>query len=371
MDTNDANEQDSAPLDSILSAPDDQVDDYVEQTYSEPTESSEEAPDEDNSEEVSDEDYEDAPESESEDVEDESESLEEQESNEAEETPEASLEAEEVEAKDDIASKIFAPFKANGKTIQVDNADDAVKLMQMGVGYSKKMAELKPHLKMIKVLKKNGLLDESRINTLIDAANGDKGAIRRLAEMNDIDVYDLSNGDDEEQPYTPKEHSISDEDYAFEEVVEEVRTTDSYPTLVSKITKDFDEQSKVEIRKNPTVLKTLNDHVASGLYDDISNEVAQLKALGKVPPNVPDVEIYGQIYKAYVDAMQTPPSNKQHTPSNTVKNSDQSMQQKKAIAKTKKTKSASKPSMSIEDILNMPDDKFDEVASADGLYRMV
>lgn len=358
---------DVGSLDSVLSAPDDQVEEYAEQTYEEPQEEVNNDSVDDQAEETSDDYDEEAPEDATEDELDESE---EEAQGEAEETPEASLEAESEEVKDDISSKIFAPFKANGKTIQVDNADDAVKLMQMGANYSKKMAELKPHLKTIKVLKNQNLLDESKLNTLIDAANGDKGAIKKLAEMNDIDLYDLSNGDDESE-YTPKTHSISDEDYAFEEVVEELKTTDSYSTLVSKITKDFDDKSKVEIRNNPTILKTLNDHVASGLYDDISNEVAQLRTLGKVPADVPDVEVYGQIYKAYTEAMQQPPSFQQQTPSNTVKNSDQTSRQKKAIARTKKSKGTAKPKMSDLDILNMPDDAFDEVTGGEALYRMV
>jgi len=57
--------------------------------------------------------------------------------------------------------KVTAPFKANGVDMQVKDPDDVVRLMQMGANYQKKMSQLKPNLKLIKLLENNELLDKS------------------------------------------------------------------------------------------------------------------------------------------------------------------------------------------------------------------
>ncbi len=72
--------------------------------------------------------------------------------------------------------KIMAPFKANGKEIKLDNPDDVVRLMQMGANYTQKMQALQPNLKLLKMLQNQGLLDEGKLNNLIDCIR----VIRRL-----------------------------------------------------------------------------------------------------------------------------------------------------------------------------------------------
>ena len=55
--------------------------------------------------------------------------------------------------------KVSEPFKANGVDMQVKDPKDMIRLMQMGANYQKKMSQLKPNLKLIKMLEKNELLD--------------------------------------------------------------------------------------------------------------------------------------------------------------------------------------------------------------------
>ena len=55
--------------------------------------------------------------------------------------------------------RLTQSFKANGKEIAVANVDEAISLMQMGANYNKKMAALKPNLKLLKLLENNKLLD--------------------------------------------------------------------------------------------------------------------------------------------------------------------------------------------------------------------
>jgi len=52
------------------------------------------------------------------------------------------------------------PIAANGKTIEIRDADEAVRLMQMGANYTRKMQELAPQRKMLAMLREHELLDE-------------------------------------------------------------------------------------------------------------------------------------------------------------------------------------------------------------------
>ena len=49
--------------------------------------------------------------------------------------------------------RLLAPFKANGRDISVKGVDDAITLMQMGANYNKKMAALKPNLKLLNFIR--------------------------------------------------------------------------------------------------------------------------------------------------------------------------------------------------------------------------
>lgn len=87
--------------------------------------------------------------------------------------------------------QITAPFKANGREMKVESPEEAVRLMQQGANYVKKMQALKPHLKMVRMLENNGLLDEGRLNFLIDVSRKDPGAIKKLLKDANIDPMDL------------------------------------------------------------------------------------------------------------------------------------------------------------------------------------
>ena len=82
--------------------------------------------------------------------------------------------------------RLLAPFKANGKEIAVSTVDDAISLMQMGANYNKKMAGLKPSLKMLKLLENSGLLSEEKISYLIDLEKKNPAAINKLIKDSGI-----------------------------------------------------------------------------------------------------------------------------------------------------------------------------------------
>src|SRR5690606_34973436 len=87
--------------------------------------------------------------------------------------------------------RLLTPFKANGREIQVKSVDDAIQLMQMGANYNKKMAALKPNLKLMKMLQNNNLLSEEKLSFFIDLEKKDPAAINKLVKDAGINPMDL------------------------------------------------------------------------------------------------------------------------------------------------------------------------------------
>ncbi len=190
-------------------------------------------------------------------------------------------------------NEVAKPFKANGKDIQVDNPQDAIKLMQMGANYTKKMQQLQPRLKIVKMLENNGLLDEDKLSYLIDLNNKNPEAIQKLVKEAGIDPLDIDTS--KENSYIPKNHSVSDNEMAFNNVLEDVLITDTGKETVKFISDNWDEHSKNALFREPEVLRYINEQRASGVYDAISSEIERQKMLGNLPINIPFVEAYGRV----------------------------------------------------------------------------
>lgn len=188
--------------------------------------------------------------------------------------------------------KITAPFKANGREMKVDNADDAIRLMQMGANYNKKMAALKPGLKILKMLEKNELLDEGKLGFLIDLNKKDASAIAKLVKDANIDPLDLEKtGTD---GYQPKTYTVDDAEIDLDEAIADLRETPHGAKVIQLVGTKWDGPSKQVVANSPQLLTVLNDHMASGVYDLISQEVEKERVLGKLK-GLSDIEAYKQI----------------------------------------------------------------------------
>src|SRR5690606_21653948 len=67
-----------------------------------------------------------------------------------------------------LYKEIMKPFKANGREIKLNSPEEVITLMQKGANYTKKMQALQPHLKIVRMLENNQLLDEGKLSQLID-----------------------------------------------------------------------------------------------------------------------------------------------------------------------------------------------------------
>ena len=188
--------------------------------------------------------------------------------------------------------RLLAPFKANGREIQVKSVDDAVALMQMGANYNKKMVALKPNLKMLKLLENNGLLSEEKISYLIDLEKKNPAAINKLVKDSGLDPMDLDA--EKAGEYKPKIHSVDDREIDLDTVLDEIQETPTYTQTLEIVSKKWDGASKQTIASTPQLLKVINDHVANGIYDLINQEVERERMFGRLN-GLSDIEAYRRV----------------------------------------------------------------------------
>lgn len=188
--------------------------------------------------------------------------------------------------------RLLAPFKANGREIQVKSVDDAVALMQMGANYNKRMAALKPNLKMLKLLENNGLLSEEKISYLIDLEKKNPAAINKLVKDSGLDPMDLDA--EKAGEYKPKIHSVDDREIDLDTVLDELQETPTYTQTLEIVSKKWDGASKQTIASTPQLLKVINDHVANGIYDLINQEVERERMFGRLN-GLSDIEAYRRV----------------------------------------------------------------------------
>ena len=184
--------------------------------------------------------------------------------------------------------KILAPFSANGKQMQVQSAEEAITLMQMGANYNKKMAALKPNLKLLKLLENNGLLSEEKLSFLIDLDKKNPDAITKLVKDSGLDPLEM---DVSKSDYKPNTYTVHDREIELDSVLSDIQDTPTYGKTISVVGTKWDGESKKIIVENPQLIKVINDHMANGVFDLISNEVDRQRALNRLN-GVSDIEAY-------------------------------------------------------------------------------
>jgi len=243
------------------------------------------------------------------------------------ETPEFDFEA--------AYKEILAPFKAAKREVSVDNIKDARRLMQMGVDYSRKMELMKPHLRVLRTLENAKLLDIGKLNFLIDLDNKKPEAIKKLLKDNNIDPIDLNLEGDVN--YTPTDHSPGEAEMLLTDVLDNIRDTDSFEDTIAAAT-GMDTKSRKNIKDNPELLATLNEHMGAGIYNKVMDKVANARMLGQLT-GVSDLEAYHQVGDAMFQAGEFKDSSTE-TPSGTGDSSKDSAQNSssEAAEKAKKDK---------------------------------
>jgi len=263
--------------------------------------------------------------------------------------------------------QIMTPFKANGKTFEVKTPDEAIRLMQQGAGYGRKLQDMQPHLKVLRMLEKNNLLDENKLSYLIDLNQKKPDAIKKLIKDGGIDPLDLN--PDDKVTYTPTNHAVSDKEVVFHQAIAEMQQQPGGHATLQHINQTWDEESKGLLWEEPEIFGVIQGQRENGVYDQILAEIDRQKLLGNIKTSTP----FLQAYKVAGDHLvktngfkaptQQQPGNgttpqpqviatRTATPKSQAQNSD-----KAAAASPTKVSSATKPTLTVNP-LEMADDDF-------------
>jgi len=261
-------------------------------------------------------------------------------------------------------NKLLAPFKASGKEMSVNNTDEALRLMKMGVDYHNKMHGLKPNLKLLKMLDNNGLLDEGKLSYLIDLDKKNPEAIAKLLKDSEIDPLDVDVNTETE--YQPNAYTVSDKEVELDQVLEKIQDSDTFPNTIDVISNKWDESSKKVLLEQPAIIEIINDHMASGIYDQIQGVIAKKELLGELT-GLSNLEAYKQVgdelqaVGAFATQQQTPPPvNVDSTPSANV--ADPKLKDRKRAASSTKSAPIKKAKQKFNP-LALSDEEFEKISA--------
>lgn len=203
---------------------------------------------------------------------------------------EADKPAEPVDYEAAYKAIIGVPIKASGKTITLESPEEAISLIQKGADYTRRMQQLKPALKAMRMLENNDLLDEDKLSFLIDLSKKDQAAIAKFLSDSEIDPLDLDL--ESKADYKPGNHKVSDQQISFETVLEDVQSTPEGRETVQVIDKTWDRTSQGRVFAEPEILRLMTVHRSDGIYDQITSEMERRKILGKIAENTPFLDAY-------------------------------------------------------------------------------
>lgn len=185
---------------------------------------------------------------------------------------------------------VMAPFKANGRMVQLNNAQEVISLMQKGTDYTRKTQDLARYKKPLLMLEKAKLLDEDNVSFYIDLMNGNQEAIRKLLKDKNIDTFSLPS-DEEPINYVPGPNTISDVELAIDDTVRDIESKPYGNSFINDVYR-YDNRSKAYISQDPRIMEVLFQQKQSGIYDKIVTEVERQKIIGNISPNTPFIDAY-------------------------------------------------------------------------------
>jgi len=231
--------------------------------------------------------------------------------------------------------------------------------MQQGAGSTKRMQELAPKLKMIQMLENNELLTEDSINQLIAVGSKDPKAIAAFLKEADIDPFTLEM---DQEDYQPEDHRVSDQEYKLKQTIQELADQPKFQETLDTAD-SWDDKSKEMAMQDPIILTHLNQHIQSGVYQQVADLVKAETIKGNIANNVPFLEAYrylgNQLEEAGVFANQTEQIS--NTPDATPNKGNEKLNSRRKAASTTKSISSNsteeKPKEDV-DLFKMSDEDF-------------
>lgn len=202
-------------------------------------------------------------------------------------------------------SIINVDIKANGGKIKLEKPEDAIKLIQLGANYTKKMQQLAPHRAVLHALEKHGMTEPDLINQLIDINSHNKDAIKALIQRAGLTSKDLFDEEyDDENLFGDGEPSTKQEtEYKPSGHVQDIKVFNLNETItdaverfgidvVKSVDTYIDEGSYEMLKESPEDLVALAEQSQSGVLNLINDKVVELEKSGVLDSKLPYLQKY-------------------------------------------------------------------------------
>lgn len=166
--------------------------------------------------------------------------------------------------------------KAVGTEVEF-TLDELKELASKGLDYTKKMQEVAPWKKQIAAMKQHNVTQDD-INLLIDLKQGNKEAVLSLMKDNGIDPLDVDV--DNIKAFRPNDYSMTDTQFELRETINRLSVDKEVYSKTEQIVDSvWDEKSRVEMLKNPSMIEGLQFDIKNGVYDRVYPTMLKLKGL--------------------------------------------------------------------------------------------
>lgn len=181
-------------------------------------------------------------------------------------------------APEEFMAALTAPIKADGTEIQLEDPKDIIRLVQMGINYSRKMEAMKKEAPIIEALKEAKLFTPDKVNLAIELLKGNPDAIRSLIQEHNVEIDPLDM-DDQSTPYTPANHIPDEQITVFKGVLNDIGLQDGGTEFITSVNTEFDDASKSSLIQYPNLMEELYRNKQSGVYDKIMTELTKRKII--------------------------------------------------------------------------------------------
>jgi len=212
--------------------------------------------------------------------------------------------------------QLLAPLDIDGEAVELKSVEEVKKLLTLGASHNTTMERLNPSLKLIKLLEDADLLDEEKLNYLIDLSEKKPEAITKLVKDAGIDPYTIDV--EEESSYKPETRDINEAGMAFTEVLKAQEHRKEYRSTIDTVLNSWDEGSKSKLVESPEAVKDLIDHAELGVFQLVNTEIKRQRMLGGLK-NMSAYDAYTSVGTAMYQRGELPVAGTPYTPSETPK----------------------------------------------------
>jgi len=204
--------------------------------------------------------------------------------------------------------RVTSPFKANGQEIRIDDPEKIIRGLQMSVGYTDKMRKFKEYRPFLTPLREKGILDNpEKFNTLIDAMEGNKDALKKLISDANINPMELTS-DDTDTEYTPTDYTANDFDIAFEDLMDSSRQAGIEQPLVDKVLKTWDDASIAELVMDKQSASDIVQQIDNGAFDLVQKRIREKEVFDPAFTEMPAIEKYrnaaSEVEQEFIDFLE-------------------------------------------------------------------